>query len=146
MLAAGDPAAAHALHGPGRFCGYSTVIDLRADERVVTLEGSIHSGSFRWEGPWGHMTVRDSEIASPGHRKVAVERTPGGAIRLAERRDGNGYVVAIGNGRSAAAWFSNDTRFTAAQLAAIDRVTLFADGQQPERCDLRTVFVWEVEE
>ena len=22
-------------------------------ERVVTLQGGMHSGRFRWEGPWG---------------------------------------------------------------------------------------------
>lgn len=145
-LFAGAPAAASELRGPGRFCGYSAIIDLAADERVVTLQGSIHSGSFRWEGAWGGMTVSDSELASPGNGKIAVERTAGGATRVAERRDGTRHVVAIGNGRSAAAWFSSDKPFTAAQLSAIDHVRLFGDGQAPDGCNLRTVFVWEFEE
>ena len=145
-LAAGGPAAASELRGPGRFCGYLPIIDLVAGERVVTLNSGIHSGSFRWDGPWGRMTVVGTGIGSPGDQEIAVERTPGGAIRYAERRDGGRHVVAIWNRSTGAAWFSSDRRFTAAQLAAIDRVQLFDEGQQPEGCRLRTVFVWEVEE
>ncbi|PXA98760.1 hypothetical protein DMC47_06870 [Nostoc sp. 3335mG] len=144
--AAGAPAAASELRGPGRFCGYSPVIDLVAGERVVTLKGGIHSGSFRWEGPWGRMTVWGSEIGSPDDEKVAVERTAGGTTRYAERREGDRYVITIWNRSSAMARFSSKRRFTAPQLAAIDRVELFDAGQRPEGCNLKTIFVWNFEE
>ena len=92
------------------------------------------------------MTVLGTGIASPGDEKVAVERTPGGATGYAERRDGDRHVVAIWNRSTGTAWFSNDRRFTAPQLAAIDRVQLFDESERPEGCNLRTIFVWEFEE
>ena len=53
------------LVGPGRFCGYSPIIDLQAGEKVVTLQGGIHGGSFLWEGPFGKLEVHGIGWASP---------------------------------------------------------------------------------
>jgi hypothetical protein len=53
------------------------------------------------------------------------------------------YQAAIWNGRQGAAYFSSPTPFTAAQMAAIDRVALFQEGEDPGKCNLRTVFSWE---
>ena len=52
------------------------------------------------------------------------------------------FVVAIWNGRNAAAYFYSDEGLSDLQIAAIDRVRLFQEGEEPEGCDLRTVFVW----
>ncbi len=141
-MMASAPVAAGELRGPGRFCGYAPIVDLVAGERIVTLEGGIHGGTFRWEGPWGVMTVDGVGWASrPGGRALPA-RTSGGAIRFAERRDKRGHVVAIWNGRRGAGYFRSDNRFTPGQLAAIDRVRLFQEGEEPSGCDLRTVFSW----
>lgn len=139
------PVAAHAgeLDGPARFCGYSPIIDLRAGERVVTLRGGIHSGTFRWSGPWGALTVRGIGWASrPSGRAVALP-TATGQVRFGQRRTKDGYSVAIWNGRQGAAYFDSPVRLTAAQLAAIDRVDLFQEGETPQDCALRTIFSWE---
>src|ERR1700761_8939023 len=51
------PADANDLVGPGRFCGYAPIIDLLPGEKVTTLQGGIHGGSFRWEGAFGSFEV-----------------------------------------------------------------------------------------
>ncbi len=120
------------------------IIDLREGERIVTLQGGIHGGTFRWEGPWGVMTVDGVGWASRPPGRALPTRTPGDAIRFAERQDEDGRVVALWNGRQGAAYFRTKGRFTPARIAAIDRVRLFQEGEEPEGCKLRTVFSWEV--
>ncbi len=139
---AGTPAGAGELRGPGRFCGYSPIIDIAAGERIVTLEGGMHGGRFRWTGPWGAMTVDGLGWASRPGGHALPDRTNGGTIRFTERRERSGHVVAIWNGQQGAAYFRSDSRFTPGQLAAIDRVRLFQEGETPSGCDLRTVFSW----
>ena len=142
MAMSGAPAAAGELRGPGRFCGYSPIIDLHEGERIVTLEGGIHGGTFRWEGPWGAMTVDGVGWASRPSGQALSKQTQGGVIRFAERREKGERVVAIWNGRQGAAYFRTQGRFTAEQLAAINRVRLFQEGEEPEGCQLRTLFSW----
>ena len=131
------------IAGPGRFCGYSPIIDLIAGERVITLQGGIHAGSFRWEGKFGSLEVIGIDWASRPEGSV-VKAVPGTEPqRFAQRRVGKQYSVAIWNGANGAANFKSEKPFTKAQLAAIDRVTLFEEGQTPSGCGLRTVFSWE---
>lgn len=145
-VATATPAAASELRGPGRFCGYAPIIDLREGERIVTLQGGIHGGTFRWEGSWGVMTVDGIGWASPPPGRELRKRTPGGTIRFAERQSEGGRVIAIWNGREGTAYFHTVGRFTPTQIAAIDRVRLFQEGEEPDGCKLRTVFRWEVDE
>lgn len=140
----GVQAEAGELRGPGRFCGYSPIVDLREGERIVTLAGGIHGGTFRWEGTWGAMTVDGIGWASRPPGRALPSRTRGGTIRFAERSEAGSRVVAIWNERQGSAYFRTQGRFTAAQIAAIDRVRLFQEGEEPEGCKLRTVFSWEV--
>jgi hypothetical protein len=135
-------ASASELAGPARFCGYSPVIDLLPGERVVTREGGIHGGTFRWDGPFGTLDVAGVGWASrpPG---IVAGGTSTGLIRFRERRAHGQYTIAIWNGRSGAAYFSSRRRLTRQQIAAIDRVDLFQEGEEPQRCNLRTVFSWE---
>jgi hypothetical protein len=131
------------LAGPGRFCGYAPIIDLLAGEKVTTLEGGIHGGSFRWEGAFGSLDVHGIGWARrPGGRivKTVSVNKPG---RFAQRRVKNGYSIAIWNGGQGAAYFNSKEPFTRAQLHAIDRVALFQEGQTPSDCELRTVFSWQ---
>ena len=139
------PSAGHAegLEGPARFCGYSPIIDLLSGERIVTLGGGIHGGTFRWAGNFGSLEVSGSGWSRKPKGQVAVRRNATGHIRFAQRRVDGEYVVAIWNGSHGTAQFSSDTPLTNAQLAAIDRVDLFDEGQEPEGCKLRTVFSWE---
>jgi hypothetical protein len=141
LLWAGS-ASASELVGPARFCGYSPIIDLLPDERVITLQGGIHGGSFRWEGAFGSLEVDGVGWARRPPGRMARQATGRGHVRFEQRRSEGKYTVAIWNRAHAAAYFSSPRPLTRQQLAAIDRVDLFEEGQDPEGCDLRTIFVW----
>jgi len=134
---------ASVLDGPARFCGYSPVIDLLPGERVETLDSGIHGGTFRWTGDFGSLEANGIGWASKPKGRVALGQNGKGRVRFAQRRAEGQYVVAIWNGAHGAAYFSSADPITKPQLAAIDRVDLFEEGQQPEGCSLRTIFSWE---
>lgn len=137
------PALANELEGPARFCGYSPVIDLLPGEKITTLDGGIHGGRFRWEGPFGSLDVLGVGWASRPPGRVVQAQTTTEPARFAPRRKDGRYVIAIWNGAQGAAYFSSDSRFTRDQMRAIGRVVLFQEGQSPTGCDLRTTFFWE---
>ncbi len=139
------PVAAQDWIGPGRFCGYSPVIDLLAGEKVTPLEGGIHAGSFRWEGSFGAMKVVGIGWASPPPGFVAAGRTSKGMTLFRQRRMKGEYRVAIWNRSHGVAYFSSPNRFTGAQRAAVDRVDLHDEGDEPQGCKWRTIFSWEAE-
>lgn len=134
-----DRAQAGELKGPGRFCGYSPIIDLLEGERVVTLDGGIHSGRFRWEGAFGTLEVRGNGWASPPGG-LAMKPTARGFARFRATEPDS---VGIWDGKHAVAYFSARGGVTAAHLAAIDRVDLFGEGEDPGKCNLRTLFSWD---
>ncbi len=141
-LVAAVPAEASTLEGPGRFCGFGPVVDLEAGERVTPIQNGVHSGTFRWEGRFGTLLVRGTGWASP--LKAETDGvTAKGHLRLRERHDRDGYVVAIWNRRHAVAYATSDRPLTTEQRAAIDRIDLFDEGEEPTGCKLRTVFVVE---
>ena len=137
------PALAGELEGPARFCGYSPVIDLLAGEKVTTLEGGIHGGSFRWAGPFGSFEVQGSGWAAPARGRMLNQPSADRPAIFAPRRVKQGYRVVIWNGAHATAYFTSPAPFHPTQMAAIKRVRLFEEGQEPSGCKLRTIFVWE---
>lgn len=139
------PAQARAteLEGPARFCGYSPIIDLLPGEKVTTLEGGIHGGSFRWEGAFGTFDVTGIGWAAPVKGRMLSQPSADKPAIFAPRRVKQGYQIAIWNGAHAVAYFTAPSQFSAAQMTAIKRVRLFEEGQQPSDCKLRTVFMWE---
>ena len=143
LLAFPLPVLATDLEGPARFCGYAPIIDLLPGEKIVTLEGGIHSGSFRWEGGFGSFDVRGIGWASPVKGRMLNPPTADKPAIFAQRRVKKGYEVAIWNGAHATAYFVSSSRMEAAQMAAIKRVRLFEEGQEPSGCKLRTIFAWE---
>lgn len=145
VLATALPLLAEAgeLEGPGRFCGYSPIIDLLPGEKITTLEGGIHGGSFRWEGPFGSMDVRGIGWASRPKGRIVEAQTGTRPARFAQRRMNKRYEVATWNGGHGAAYFSSEKPLNAHQLKAISRVQLFEEGQDPSDCNLRTSFSWE---
>ena len=143
ILAISVPAHASDVEGPARFCGYSPIIDLLPGEKITTLEGGIHGGSFRWEGAFGVLEVHGIGWASRPRGRIIRPSTSNHPIRFAQRRAKNGFRIAIWNGSHGAAYFSSPRPFTAPQLDAIDRVELFEEGQTPSNCKLRTFSSWE---
>lgn len=143
VMAFSLPAAAGEIEGPGRFCGYSPIIDLLPGEKVTTLEGGIHGGSFRWEGPFGSLDVRGIGWASRPNGRIVEVQTSTRPARFAQRRVNRRYEIAIWNGAHGAAYFSSATPLTARQIKAISRVNLFEEGQTPSDCSLRTSFSWD---
>ncbi|MDR6707547.1 MULTISPECIES: hypothetical protein [unclassified Novosphingobium] len=131
------------LEGPARFCGYSPIIDLLPGEKVTTLEGGIHGGNFRWEGAFGSFDIQGIGWASPAKGRMLNQPSTDKLAIFAPRRVKQGYQVAIWNGAHATAYFTSPSPFSAAQMAAIKRVRLFEEGQQPSGCKLQTIFVWE---
>lgn len=63
--------------------------------------------------------------------------------RFAQRRTNGRFEIAIWNGAHGAAYFTSAAPFSKLQLAAIDRVALFEEGEHPIGCDLRTDFFAE---
>jgi hypothetical protein len=144
LLALATPSFAGELCGPGRFCGYAPIVDLLDGESITTLEGGIHGGTFRWDGPFGNLHVWGIGWAGKPVGRVAIESNAKGLARFKMRREKGKYVVAIWNRKHGAAYFKSDHPLTRDQVAAIDRVDLFEEGGlQPEGCRLRTIFVWE---
>jgi hypothetical protein len=137
------PAEAGEIRGPGRFCGYSSIIDLLPGEKITTLGGGIHSGRFRWEGEFGSLEVLGIGWASRPKGRIVRGLSSTKPARFSQRRVNGAYEVAIWNGAQGAAYFRSEEPISALQLQAIDRVSLFQEGQEPTGCDLRTVFVWE---
>lgn len=138
------PAGASDLKGPGRFCGYSPIVDLKAGETVTTLDGGVHSGRFLWEGPFGSLKVNGIGWASRPGGLIVLEPIGDRPARFAQRRVDDGFEVAIWNGRQGAAYFSSSKPLTRRQLRAIDRVRLYQEGDDPPPdCNLRTFFSWE---
>lgn len=138
-----EPLEAGELVGPARFCGYSPIIDLLPGEEVTTLEGGIHGGSFRWEGLFGSLEVYGIGWASRPKGRLIEAATGTRPARFRQRRQNGLYEVAIWNGARGAAYFRSTRPFTALQLDAIGRVSLFEEGQAPSGCHLRTVFSWD---
>jgi hypothetical protein len=138
-----DQAEAGELKGPGRFCGYSPIIDLLPGETITTLEGGVHAGKFRWEGPFGSLEVSGIGWASRPPGRIVVAQSGTRPALFAQRRTDGRYVVAIWNGAHAAAYFSSDSPFTPDQIRAIGRVALYQEGETPEGCNLRTIFAWD---
>ncbi|PJG46364.1 hypothetical protein CAF53_19455 [Sphingobium sp. LB126] len=137
------PANASEIEGPGRFCGYSPIIDLMPGKKVTTLEGGIHGGGFRWEGAFGTLEVYGTGWASRPKGRIVKSRSADSPARFAQKRAEGGYQIAIWNGSHGAAYFTSPTPFTQSQLKAIDRVVLFEEGQSPSNCKSRTIFSWE---
>lgn len=129
--------------GPGRFCGYSPIIDLVAGERIEPLAGGVHSGTFRWDGAFGTLEVVGIGWAARPRGGQLASRTAKGHARFTQRREEGRYVVAIWNRGRAAAYFKSVAPLTDVQIEAIQRVDLFEEGQEPQGCDYRTVFIWE---
>jgi hypothetical protein len=143
VMASGAPARAAELEGPARFCGYSPIIDLLPGEKVTTLEGGIHGGSFRWEGPFGSLDVRGIGWAARPSGQIIEAQAGARPARFAERQVEGRHEIAIWNGAHGAAYFSSEKPLTARQIKAIGRVTLFNEGEAPSNCKLSTAFSWE---
>lgn len=137
------PVNAGTLDGPGRFCGYAPIIDLLPGEKITTLTGGIHAGSFRWDGSFGTLDVSGIGWAGRPKGRIVKARTDQEPARLAQKRVDGLYQIAIWNGAHGLAYFTSAKPFTSAQLDAIDRVRLFEEGENPAGCDLRTIFVWD---
>ena len=129
--------------GPGRFCGYAPIIDLLPGERIATLKGGMHAGTFIWEGAFGRLEVTGIGWGSRPNGKFLPRPTSTGMARFEEHRAKDRYTVAIWNRRQGAAYFSSPRPLTRAQFAAIDRVNLFQEGEDPTGCKLRTIFSWD---
>lgn len=130
------------ISGPGRFCGYAPIIDLRSGEDITVLQSGIHAGSFRWKGAFGSLDVWGSGWAQPPAGAVAAAAIGDAPMRFKPTRMGTVYRIAIWNGLHGVAYFSSARPLTAPQVEAIKRVRLFEEGEAPSDCDLRTVFSW----
>lgn len=104
------PALAADLEGPARFCGYAPIVDLLPGEKITTLEGGIHGGSFRWEGPFGSLEVQGIGWASCPKRRMLNKPTADQPAVFAQRRVKEGYQVPTWNGSHAAAYFASASR------------------------------------
>lgn len=137
------PAKAAELEGPGRFCGYSPIIDLLSGEKATLLQSGIHGGSFRWDGAFGTLEVHGIGWASRPKGHIVRRQSDGRPARFRQRKGEGTYEIAIWNGAQGAAYFRSPKPFSEQQISAIDRVMLYQEGQEPAGCTLRTVFSWD---
>lgn len=128
--------------GPGRFCGYSAIIDLEPGEKVEPLGYGIHGGEFRLTGSFGSLEVGESGWArKPSGRVKALT-----ALKLTmfhQHRQESRWMIALWNGEHGVARFVADTRFTTEQLKVIERVRLINEGDEPDGCKYRVIFTVE---
>jgi hypothetical protein len=133
---------AKTFYGPGQFCGYAPAIDLRPDEKVTPLEGGIHVGKFLWEGRFGKLTVGATGWGVKPKQPESDYETDQGYLRFEKRKTEEGFSITIWNYQHAVATFSSPDPLTERQKDAIDRVTLFNEGERPKTCKYSTIFVW----
>ena len=141
------PAAAEeseGFKGPGRFCGYSAIIDLRAGERIIPTGGGIHGGAFIWRGSFGELEVMNLGWAAEPTEEPMPYRTGTGQTQFPEVFQDGRYLKRIWDRAHGTATFRSKRPLTKGQLAAIDRVGLFTEGGAPENCNYRTVFSWDL--
>ena len=142
LIGEGSAKASH-FTGPGRFCGYSAIIDLNEDESIETMSGGIHAGGFLWKGKFGVLEVLNIGWASkpPGVKKTNLTST--GQTIFLENWDDGKFQIAIWNRRNGSAYFRSPDEFSDEQMGAIDRVYLFDETEsEPKGCKYRTVFSW----
>ncbi|MFM1977479.1 MAG: hypothetical protein RL145_2325 [Pseudomonadota bacterium] len=137
------PARATEVTGPARFCGYSTIIDLEAGEKVRIVDAGIHAGRFLWLGSFGALEVRNIGWAKRPAGRIVRKSTQAKPARFQQTKSRDVYSVALWNGRQGVAYITSSTRFTTNQIEAIDRVKLYQEGEPPQNCTMRTVFIWE---
>lgn len=126
--------------GPGRFCGYSVVLDLQRGENIEAMSLGIHSGNFVWSGSFGRLEV--SNVGWARKPEGVLEGTRKGLTTFRIERAGR-EGLALWNGRAGAAYFFGSGRITAEQRAAIDRVYLIDElSDEPQGCRYRTIFSW----
>ena len=135
----------YSFEGPGRFCSHSAIIDLRPGETISDMAGGIHGASFAWSGEFGRFDIDAIGWASPTS-SVVVNIRPDGVRELATRRSAGHYQTTLWNGRQGVVSFATDRRPTAAQKAAMRRVSLFQEGEEPSDCKYRMAFSWFSEE
>jgi len=136
-VALAPPLAAAELHGPGRYCGYSPIIDLLPGEMITTLEDGLERGSFRWQGAFGSLEVRGDSWAEKPKGRIVTPGASSAPTRFAQRRAAGGYSIAIWNGSHSVAVFMSRSPFTAKQIEAIGRVRLRDIAEtSPVGCDL----------
>nr|MBP6435335.1 hypothetical protein [Sphingorhabdus sp.] len=129
LFAASSQVSGSELAGPGRFCGYSPIIDLIEGERIVTLEGGIHGGTFDWHGSFGTLNVWGIGWAGKPKGKMRHKLTDKGHAIFQPRKEDGKYVIAIWNKANGAAYFRSSSQFTKAQIMAIERVDLFDEAK-----------------
>ena len=131
--------------GPGRFCGYATVIDLRPDEQITARQGGIHSATYVWSGPFGSIAVSEINWASRPTQVVRKVSSEGG-IEIFQLRGGTSkplYVVSDG-GHLVAYLTSPQFRKNTSDLDRIRRIGLFDHaGDEAKGCKYRMIFSWD---
>lgn len=131
------------FEGPGRFCGYAAIIELRSGERIIPTQGGIHGGTFEWQGAFGKLEVVNIGWAAKPREEPMPARTGTGQTQFPEVLGKDGHSKKIWDRANGVAIFTSDAPLTAAQLEAIDRVGLFTEGERPENCKYGTVFSWD---
>lgn len=120
--------------GPGKFCGYATIIQLQDGETISPGEGGIHGGNFVWEGEFGRLEVVEIGWAKPRGSTMQT-RTAAGMLQIAESTERFDFVRTIWNGEYGVATFTSSARLLGHHIDAIGRVTLFNEGERPQDCD-----------
>ncbi len=142
-LAAGDgESEKEPWQGPGRFCGYATVLDLADREQLVLGEGGMHSSHYRWSGPFGAIDVSEINWASPpdGSGRVIVET---GSRRTYRKRlvSGEWKYAVWDKGHLTAYLSSNAFDGSKRDLTLVDRIALVDHaGETAKDCKYRLVF------
>ncbi|WCM27836.1 hypothetical protein NDN01_02590 [Sphingomonas sp. QA11] len=131
--------------GPGRFCGYASVIDLQPGEQIIAGEGGVHGASYIWSGPFGAIVVDEINWASrPKHVVRSISKE--GGIEIFQLRGGGSkplYVVSDG-GHLVAYLSSSMFRKNKSDLKYIRRIGLSDHaGDKGTGCKYRMLFSWE---
>ena len=131
--------------GPGRFCGYVSVVDLQPGEQIVADAVGIHTASYVWSGPFGAITVRENNWAARPKNIVRRISKENGA-EVFELRGGKSerrYVI-LGGDHLAAYLSSPMFGKSKADLGYIRRIILSDHaGAKGTDCKYRTYFSWE---
>jgi hypothetical protein len=145
LAAAGAAASDKPWTGPGRFCGYATVIDLLPAESIGERELGIHGAQYLWISDRGAVRIQEINWAAEPRPVARRLGTVNDAELVALGRKSKLGRYALWNGDHLAAYFTSSAVRSDTDALHIARRLMLVDhaGAKGEGCKYRILFSWD---